>query len=71
MDRMDLGLKPDTTRATELLRQAARLEQDRSGDWRARARRQRSADRLRASAYAHAGASHWPPAVELPDDLPF
>jgi len=38
------------SKAADLLRQARELDQDRSGDWRARARRRQGADRIRAEA---------------------
>nr|WP_312392957.1 hypothetical protein [Stenotrophomonas geniculata] len=51
--------------------QASALEADRSGSWKARARRQRSAARLRASASGHQRAAYKLAGFDFPEDLPF
>ncbi|MBA0284483.1 hypothetical protein [Stenotrophomonas maltophilia] len=60
----------ETTAAAQL-QHASTLESDRSGSWKARARRQRSAARLRASASAKQRAANRLVALDLPEDLPF
>jgi len=53
------------------LQQASALEQDKSGSWRSRARRQRSAQRLRQVASGHQRAASRMAGLDLPEDLPF
>ncbi len=57
--------------AAALLQQAADLELDNSGSWRARARRRQSAQRLRAAASSHQRAAGRLVGLDLPEDLPF
>ncbi len=57
--------------AAAKLEQASDLERDTSGSWRSRARRQRSAQRLRQAASGHQRAASRLAGLDMPDDLPF
>ncbi len=57
--------------AAAKLQQASDLERDISGSWRSRARRQRSAQRLRQAASGHQRAASRLAGLDLPEDLPF
>ncbi len=58
-------------RAATQLQQAANLEQDLSGNWRSRARRRQSAQRLRAAASDNQRTAHRLAVQDMPEDLPF
>lgn len=58
-------------KAAAKLQQASDLERDTSGSWRCRARRRRSAQRLRATASSHQRAAGRLAGLDLPEDLPF
>lgn len=62
--------KLESTAAAQL-RQASALEGDYSGSWKARARRQRAAARLRASASGNQRAARKLSGLDFPEDLPF
>ena len=57
--------------AATKLQQASDLERDSSGSWRSRARRQRSAQRLRQVASGHQRAASRLAGLDLSEDLPF
>jgi len=58
-------------KAARKLEQAGELERDGSGNWRARARRHRAANRLRDAAGRHQAAAYRMAGPDMVDDLPF
>lgn len=68
--RQKLQAEHEAEAATQL-QQAINLERDRSGNWRSRARRRQTAQRLRAAASDNQRAAHRLLVRDLPDDLPF